>query len=255
MLVAVRRQSLRREVTRILCGYIVDTRLRDGDRLPGQRDLANFLQVSRTVVREALSSMEAQGIIEIRVGDGAVVRNAAAATRLTDASHEVEDLPTRDLTEFMSALYLGLADLMCERATAADVEALDSLLVKMEAKLRVGKTILAEVQDFFWLLAALSRNAIVLQLRPLRSEVDRRGLLTQSSIIGKPTDKALEHLEHHREMVGAIVARDSARLRRAFRREFAMPDPDGAQEPSRLAARVRASRADSRVARGAATGI
>ena len=224
VLVAVRRQSLRREVTRILCRYIVDAPLHEGDRLPGQRDLADYLQVSRTVVREALSFLEARGIIIIRAGDGVVVHNAALADiEAVPDFPEPEDLPTRDLFEFRSVLYLGLPELICARATDEDIERLQQLLSTMEAKLRLGKTILSEVQEFIWQLAALSRNAIVLGLRPLRSEVDRRGLLAQSSIIGKPTPMALHHLANHREMVAAISARDPERLRRIFREELPMP--------------------------------
>jgi len=221
VLVAARRQSLRQEVTRILCRYIADTPLHDGDRLPGQRDLADYLQVSRTVVREALSSLEGLGIIAIRAGDGAIVRNAAlAAGEARPDVAEPQDLHTSDLIEFWSALYMGLPELICERATDEDVAGLRAVLTTMERKLHRGKTVLGEVQEFIWQLAMLSRNEIVLGLRPLRNEADRRGLLAQSSILGRPTAMAPQHLANHREMVDAISARDPERLRRVFREEF-----------------------------------
>ncbi len=231
VLVAARRQSLRQEVTRILCRYIADTPLHDGDRLPGQRDLAEYLQVSRTVVREALSSLEGLGIIAIRAGDGATVRNAAlAAAEGAPEVTEPQDLPTRDLIEFWSVLYMGLPDLICERATDEDIRRLRQVLSTMEAKLRLGRTVLGEVQEFIWQLATMSRNGIVLGLRPLRNEADRRGLLAQSSILGKPTSMALHHLANHREMVDAIAARDPDRLRRVFHEEFPLQLPGTSSE-------------------------
>ena len=237
MLVAVRRHSLRREVEQILRRYIVSAGLAEGDRLPPQRDLAEYLQVSRTVVREALSSLESQGIVDIRIGDGVLIRDTSRLD--VGQSSDLPDtdaLPTRDLSEFMSSLYLGLADLICERATQQDIERLERLLDEMDGKLRLGSTILAEVHQFFWLVATLSRNAIVLQLRPLHSEMDRRGLLVQSSIIGKPTDKALENLAAHREIAAAIRARDPERLRRAFRGEFRVMERTPARGDARSAA-------------------
>lgn len=233
MLVAVKRQSLRREVEQIIRRYIVSAGLREADRLPAQRDLAGYLQVSRTVVREALSSLESQGIIDIRVGDGVFIRDTARLTVDQGGDlPETNGLPTRDLSEFMTSLYLGLSELICERVTDEDLARLERLLDDMERKLRAGRTILAEVQHFFWQLALLSRNAIVLQLKPLRSEMDRRALLVQSSIIGRPTDQALEHLAAHRDLVGAIRTRDPERLRAALRAEFRGERRSAPERPS-----------------------
>ncbi len=44
--------------------------LRVGDRLPGERDLASHLQVSRSAVREAIRALEAQGVVRSAVGSG-----------------------------------------------------------------------------------------------------------------------------------------------------------------------------------------
>jgi DNA-binding FadR family transcriptional regulator len=231
VLVAVRRQTLRQEVTRILCRYIVDTPLHDGDPLPGQRDLAEFLQVSRTVVREALSSLEAKGIIAIRPGANVVVRNAAAAADdatpdATDVGDQA-DIPTPDLFEFRTVLYMGLPELICDRATADDIRGMRELLATMDAKLSEGRTILGEVQELIWQLAAASHNQLVIGLQALQHEADRRGLLIQSSILGKPTKLARQHFANHVEMVDAVEARDPDRLRRVFREEFVLPLADG----------------------------
>lgn len=54
--------------------YIVEANLRVGDRLPTEDELARLLGASRTAVREALSGLEALGIIEVRHGSGRYVR-------------------------------------------------------------------------------------------------------------------------------------------------------------------------------------
>ena len=48
-----------------------------GRRLPGERELAKQLGVSRVVVREAEISLEARGILEIKGGSGVYVRRTA----------------------------------------------------------------------------------------------------------------------------------------------------------------------------------
>lgn len=63
--------------------YIVDEikkmilygQLKVGDKLPPERELAELYQVSRTSIREALKFLEAQGLLEIRQGDGNYIAN------------------------------------------------------------------------------------------------------------------------------------------------------------------------------------
>jgi GntR family transcriptional regulator, transcriptional repressor for pyruvate dehydrogenase complex len=65
--------SLPDSVSDLLAGRILDGALRAGDRLPGERELAEQLGVSRIVVREALGRLQARGLIEVRPGVGAFV--------------------------------------------------------------------------------------------------------------------------------------------------------------------------------------
>lgn len=65
--------SLPDAVSDRLAGRILDGELTAGDRLPGERELAEQLGVSRIVVRESLGRLQARGLIEIRPGVGAFV--------------------------------------------------------------------------------------------------------------------------------------------------------------------------------------
>src|SRR5690349_12370465 len=72
---------------------------RPGDRLPSERDLAAQLGISRGSTREALRVLEAMGWLEIRPGDGTIVRDwrakqegVTAADLLAGLSVEVGDL-------------------------------------------------------------------------------------------------------------------------------------------------------------------
>ena len=52
---------------------ISDGVVRVGDRLPGEREMAVQFGVSRVVVREALRTLEARGLVEVRRGSGTFV--------------------------------------------------------------------------------------------------------------------------------------------------------------------------------------
>ncbi len=68
-----------------------------GDRLPAERDLASMLGVSRAAVREAIRSLEAQGVLTSAVGAG------------RDAGTTVSALPSEALTRFLR-LHVALAN-------------------------------------------------------------------------------------------------------------------------------------------------
>src|SRR2546430_11203552 len=56
---------------------IAEGRLKSGDQLPPERDLAEKFVVSRTSVREALRALESLGLVEIRPGEGTFIREVS----------------------------------------------------------------------------------------------------------------------------------------------------------------------------------
>ena len=88
-----------------------------GQRLPAERDLAKMLAVSRPVVREAMIALEIGGLIEVRTGSGAFVREKPAeAAGTVNIGHSPSDiLNARMLIEGETAA------LSASRATPEDV--------------------------------------------------------------------------------------------------------------------------------------
>ncbi|NIK75342.1 DNA-binding FadR family transcriptional regulator [Paenibacillus castaneae] len=67
------RYTLSKIVSDHLRQYIIDKKLKTGEKLPAERELAKMMEVSRVMIREALRSLESTGIIVIRHGEGAFV--------------------------------------------------------------------------------------------------------------------------------------------------------------------------------------
>jgi DNA-binding FadR family transcriptional regulator len=75
------------QVAEQLAGDIRSGLLAPGARLPSERDLARQLEVSRASVREAIASLQVQGVVETRPGAGTfVVAAPAVAASAHDAS-------------------------------------------------------------------------------------------------------------------------------------------------------------------------
>lgn len=67
-----RRRGYKRtdEICDRIMGWIVDDRLKPGDRLPGERELVDRFKASKSTVREALKALQTQGLITTRTGPG-----------------------------------------------------------------------------------------------------------------------------------------------------------------------------------------
>lgn len=68
------RNTLSQIVSESLKQYILDNSMANGQKLPPERELVTTLGVSRSVLREALRSLESAGILSIRHGEGAFVQ-------------------------------------------------------------------------------------------------------------------------------------------------------------------------------------
>ena len=68
LLVPPTKERLPDRIAAQIKAIILSEDIQEGQRLPSERELADRLQVSRTVVREALRSLEQAGLIEIRAG-------------------------------------------------------------------------------------------------------------------------------------------------------------------------------------------
>ena len=70
MLKAIKKTRIHEEVVIQVHELIKDGKLKAGDQLPSERELAETFKVSRTSVREALRALETQGLIISRTGMG-----------------------------------------------------------------------------------------------------------------------------------------------------------------------------------------
>jgi GntR family transcriptional regulator, transcriptional repressor for pyruvate dehydrogenase complex len=146
---------------------LLEGRLRAGDRLPAERELAVQFGVSRNTLREALRSLEIAGLITLRKGSlgGAFVNDSNGDTVVTSIRDmfSLGAVTTEQITEARIWIESAIVRAACKRHTAADIkklhENLDSVAEAMDRKDFFGR---AEAHlEFHMILARATCNPIM----------------------------------------------------------------------------------------------
>ena len=193
---------------------IRDGRLSLGDQLPPERDLTRELGASRVSVRDALRVLEANGLVEVRVGArGGAFVTAPAPVLVGEGIADMLLLAAvtpAEVTEARIVFELGMLPIACERADSADLEALEHICDRADAVLATGVYDVALSTEFHTRLAACTHNrAIALFAESFRGAL--RNSLEQAQRVDPEMGRA-GALEH-RALVDAIRARQASAAR------------------------------------------
>lgn len=113
-----------------LLDYFNTHRLKAGDIIPKELELAAQLGVSRTVVREAMLRLRSRGLIESKKKRGTVITNPDPLALLEKSMYPgiLDDETLRDIFELRMVLEIGMGDLLFERITQADIDELYAIV-------------------------------------------------------------------------------------------------------------------------------
>lgn len=211
--------SIYGKVVTELKSAIMSGRLKPGDKLPGERVLAEMLGVSRTSLREALKMLAAAGLVTIKHGQGVFIANHDHDSYLQKFVQQVLVNPQeiKELFEIRKVLETQAAAWVAERGSTDQINRLAGLLTSTKDKLAQqptpGLALLAEQDSKFHLLLAEATNNSVL-VRIMEGLLD---LLADSrcrsmAVPGRP----LKSLEEHRQVVEALLLRQPDAAREAM---------------------------------------
>jgi GntR family transcriptional regulator, transcriptional repressor for pyruvate dehydrogenase complex len=147
---------------------VASGRLKQGDRLPPERQLAEQFGVSRLAIREALRSLENAGLIVLQRGPkGGAFIQGGGETKMTELMQDMLDLGAISLAELTEAriFILGsVARLACERASEEDLEQIAESVRLNEIAVESGsrETRLEHATDFYARLAKATRNKVMM---------------------------------------------------------------------------------------------
>ncbi|WP_375737655.1 FadR/GntR family transcriptional regulator [Pseudomonas boanensis] len=187
-----------------------------GQMLPGQRELAERLEISRPSLREAITVLETLGVLRSLPGKGVMVLERKA-TGLPDVRAET-GATLEDILQLRYALEPFIAGLVAQTVATNDLSQLRLLLLDMREAVEDGNpTALASAYTAFHRqLVALTSNPIFLSVS---SQIGNA--LEQSDLLTMPkTEHAEEILEEHEAILRAIRHHDSELASRAMRQHI-----------------------------------
>ncbi|GAA5165403.1 FadR/GntR family transcriptional regulator [Ornithinimicrobium tianjinense] len=196
----LQRSRLYEQIVEELVAHMRTHGLGPGDRLPPERELAQALGVSRASVAQALVALEVVGVIQVRHGEGAIVRRPVdPGAALVDAVRVHQDaLP--DIIDARSALEAKLAYLAAERRTEDDMQAIDDALALMERQVAAGERGLEGDRAFHEAVTRAGHSAV---LARLMTEIGELILETRIESLSQP-GRPQESLAKHRAIAEAI---------------------------------------------------
>jgi len=202
------------EIVRQVKQLIAEGRLKTGDRLPPERELAEKFVVSRTSVREALRALESLGLIEIRPGEGTFVRQVSVDALVGPLALMMASQREAigELFEARRVLEPAIAALAASRATPDEVQEMERILESQAREVAAGRTGLAEDAAFHTAIGAAARNHAITRI--VHAIMD---LLTQSreESLNTPGRPTRSH-QDHRRILQAIAKRNPSAARQAM---------------------------------------
>lgn len=219
------RQGLTQRVIAELRRQIESGALKPGDKLPTEQSLIKQFGVSRTVIREAVAGLRADGLLEPRQGVGVFVLEPA----VPDTELPLLTLPTRKISDIIESLELrtaveveaaGLAAARCSPAQEAEIH---SRLKDFEARVQAGEPTEAEDFAFHVAVAEAANNQRFKEFLAFlgRRTIPRSQLRQAAGTAIEPLASDETLYQEHCAIFEAILARDPEAAREAMRRHLA----------------------------------
>lgn len=214
----VRRAHLSEDVVRQIREQIALGHLQAGDKLPPERELARKFHIGRSSVRDAMRSLQLMGLVRSRQGAGSVVCDVSADSLIAPLSRVLLDKRelVDELLDVRGILEPALAARAALRATAAEIERMEAILRRQEAKVRSGQPCVQEDSEFHYLVAVAARNTVVDRIVDLLMDLLRDSRARRLQVPGRSE----RSLAGHERILAAIARHDPAAARAAMLRHL-----------------------------------
>ena len=169
--------------------------LHPGDRLPSERALTEEYGVSRTVIREALRSLEMMGCVESRVGEGTFIKAPELSNIVNPFSMVVQNnlKMGSELIEARLILETEVVALAARRRTQAQIDALEATITEMREDIESGGMGVEADEHFHRILSEAAGNEALRTMLSMCADMLSRTRPITQSVKGVPEMTLRDH--------------------------------------------------------------
>ena len=226
----VRTSRLYEQIVQQIEESVLNGKLKPGDQLPAERELAQQLGVSRTAVREAVKALREKGLVEAYSGRGTFVTDGT-----TQAARQSFDLMVKigqqegapHLAELRLILEPGIAALAAVRVTEDDLAAMCEAVAVMDRAQDDPEAYIEADLDFHLALAETVANPLILSLIDSIVGLLREQRIKIFNVEGGPQRGQV----HHKRILEAVERRDAEMARSAMRAHLEQVREDSKASP------------------------
>lgn len=206
-----------REISDYILEGIMQGRIKKGDQIPSERELAERLGVGRSSLREAIKVLIMLGLLEVRSGQGTFITDGTSDFYAAPLAWGIiiGDKSIAELVEARLLLDSEATYLAAQRASSEDLREIEAAFKSMQAAAREGdveKFIDMDVR-FHLAIAKAAHNAVILQtVRAIRNLLElwiKKALMSPGAINIT--------LEEHEKIYRCIMAKDPEGARKSIR--------------------------------------
>lgn len=198
---AVKKTKLHEQIVNQIQALIDNGRLKHGDQLPPERELATIFKVSRHSLREAIRILEHKKVLKSRPGSGTyiILEDESVVVEFLATAINKEKKTLDEIFQFRELLEPQIAALAAQNATQADHKVLQDILVRQQNETR-NDTSKGVDQDFHLALAKSTGNAVLLHIVEFLGQIFSKSRHAYSH----STHRKRLSIQGHQEIVKAI---------------------------------------------------
>lgn len=213
------RLRLSDRVVEVLTADINSGEIQPRERLPSEAELAESFEVSRSVIREAISRMKADGLVVSKQGLGVFVTTADDVSRpfRIEDPHAQNPEVVREIFELRVGVEAEAAALAAQRRTKSDLRSFKEAFKNLEAgtsDLELG--VMADL-EFHLAISKMSKNAQIVKFTSYLEKVLRESISVARHNSARTDGYAEMVLSEHRAIYEAICDGDPEAARNSLR--------------------------------------
>ena len=214
---AIRKGKLYEAVARQIEAFILE-KLKPGDKLPAERELAEMFSVSRSSIRDAIRSLQSMGLVEPKQGIGTVVCEITADSVINPLANVLKrkNQVVTELLDVRKMLEPPLAARAASHASVEEIAEMEEILRRQAEKVARGENTVEEDSEFHYAIAMASDNSVVLKVLDMLMDLLRETRERSLQVSGR----SQKSLDGHRRILGAIKRHDSEGAQNAMRRHI-----------------------------------